>query len=236
MKKILTIASLLISSFAAPAGDFDFANTSNEQDFNAIVRDLTAALGYKAMHPAETGGIAGIEVAAIVTYAPTQEQDAWQRMTGSGVDELGMAGLRGIKGLPLGFEIGAFYSAIPGTGGTLLGGEVRYAILEGGVASPAIAVRGAYSRLQNVDDLDFDSRSLDVSISKGFTLLTPYGGIGRVWADARGDLSTGSTKANHEDTRVFAGLRIGLGLLDITPEYERIGDNDIFNVLVGLSF
>ena len=236
MKKILTIASLLACSFAAPAGDFDFAATSNAQDFNAIVRDLTAALGYKAMHPAETGGIAGIEVAAIVTYAPTQEDDAWRRMTGSSVDELGMAGLRGIKGLPLGLEIGAFYWAIPGTGAKLLGGELRYAILEGGVASPAVAIRGAYSRLQGVDDLDFDSRSLDVSISKGFTLLTPYGGIGRVWADATGEITSGREKANHEDTRLFAGVRIGLGLLDITPEYERVGDNDVFNVLVGLSF
>ena len=43
----------------------------------------------------------------------------------------------------LGLEIGAFYSAIPGTGAKLLGGEVRYAILEGGVASPAVAIRGA---------------------------------------------------------------------------------------------
>ncbi len=233
MIRTILAATLLLWGAGAQAGDFDF-NGGSEQDFDAVMRDITAALGYKALHPAETGGIAGVELAAILSYAPTRESQAWRNTTGADVDTLGMVGLRAVKGLPLGFELGAFYSSIPGTGAELLGGEVRYALIDGGVATPAVSIRAAISQLSGVDDFDFEHRSLDISVSKGFALLTPYAGIGRVWGEGQRELPS-RQRANHEDTRLFLGTRIGLGVLDITPEYERVGDNNVFNLLLGLS-
>lgn len=228
------VGATLLAVQPARAGDFDF-DGGTQQDFDAVVRDVTAALAWRALHPAETGGITGIELAVVASYAPTEEGAAWRATTGSDVDELGMIGLRAIKGLPLGFEVGALFSSIPGTGAELMGAELRYALLEGGVATPAISLRAAVTRLSGVDGFEFDSRSLDLSISKGFTLLTPYAGIGRVQGDARRDFLGTRQDSDHEATRVFAGLRIGLGLFDITPEYERAGDNSVFSLLLGLS-
>src|SRR5438034_2379749 len=48
----------------------------------------------------------------------------------------------------------------------LYGGELRYAIVPGGAAMPAIGVRGSYTKLTGVAQLDFDTKGLDLSISK----------------------------------------------------------------------
>jgi hypothetical protein len=46
---------------------------------------------------------------------------------------------------------------------------------------PAIAIRGAYTKLSGVDALDLSTKSLDLSISKGILIFTPYAGVGEVW-------------------------------------------------------
>src|SRR5205809_689848 len=72
-------------------------------------------------------------------------------------------------------------AAVPSTNIKLYGGELRYAIGPGGIAMPAIGVRGSYTKLTGVDQLDFDTKGVDLSISKGFTIFTPYAGVGKVW-------------------------------------------------------
>ena len=36
--------------------------------------------------------------------------------------------------------------------------------------------------------------------------------------------------------RFFVGLRISMLLFELTPEYERFGDNNVYNLRLGLSF
>ena len=233
-----SIAALLLAlSTTVAADDFEFNPATTQQDFDAIVQDVTAALNFKALHPAETNGITGFGIAATASYTPTERGGAWRRASGSSVDELGVIGLKAVKGLPLGFDVGAFFTAVPGTDARLFGGEVRYALLDGGVAKPAISIRAALTRMSGVDDFDFETRNLDISISKGFALITPYAGVGQVWGDAetKGNFGTLVNDYDTQETRTFIGARLGLGILDITPEYERIGDNESYNLLIGLS-
>lgn len=208
--------------------------------FEGAIEDVAAALNYKALGPAEPGGITGFGIGAFVNYTPTRNDDDWQALTGTDVDFVGMAGVVATKGLPFGIDVGAFYTAVPDTSVKAYGAELRYAILEGGIASPALAVRGALTRTSGIDDFDYESYSVDVSLSKGFTLLTPYIGAGYVWAEAdpKGDVAeiTGLSKAKVDEQRFFAGLRVSFLLLEITPEYERVGDNNAYNLRLGLSF
>ena len=237
MTRVVLSFVLLFVSMTSFAGDFDLTPTV-QADFEAITKDVTAALNYKAVHPAETNGLTGFGIAAIVAYTPTEERDAWRRMTGSDVDALGIAGLRAVKGLPFGLDVGAFYTVVPSTDAKVYGAEIRYAVIDGGVATPAVTLRGALTRMSGVDDFEFETRSLDLSVSKGFTFITPYAGVGKVQSDAKtkGTLRTaGIRDADHSETRTYVGVRFGLGLFDITPEYEHIGKNDSFNLLIGLS-
>lgn len=238
MKHVLAFLLAALASSGAYADiDFDFDNIVIDQDdFKSIAEDITAAVNYKALGPAEPLGLTGFGIAGFVSYAPTDDKDAWQRVTGEEVDWVGMAGLSAQKGLPFGIDVGASVAWVPGADVTLYGGEVRYALLEGGVATPAIGVRGTYTTASGIDDFDFDAYGLDISISKGLGPLTPYAGAGYVWSSY--DIDSDFVTLDDEDvdeSRIFVGLRIS-ALIGITPEYERIGDRDVFNVRLGITF
>lgn len=235
------VAALLAACLPAHAddADFDVTCTSCQADFEAVSEDLAAALGYKALGPAEASGVTGIAVYAFGSYSQVANQDAWRNLTGSDVEAIGIAGVTLRKGLPFGIDLGAFYTAVPGTGASLYGAEARYAILPGGVATPAVALRGTYTRSAGIDDFDYEAWGADVSVSKGFTLLTPYVGAGvvRATADPSGaPPAAGLSETQTDATRIFAGVRLALGLFDIVPEYERVGSSNNYNLALGLSF
>jgi len=239
---LAVVLASMASSVSAYDADFSLAcrdtgpGPACQPDFRSVSEDITAALNYKALGPSEATGITGIGVGAIVSYMNVDDKDAWHNVTGEDVDAIGMAGVVVRKGLPLGLDVGGFYSSVPGTGASLYGGELRWAILEGGVAEPALAVRGTYTRSAGIDDFDYEAYGLDVSVSKGFTIFTPYVGYGYIWSEADPHGNFGLEKEEVETGRFFAGLRMGLGLLDITPEYESIDGRNVYNLLLGLSF
>ena len=240
MRHILLAAALLM---AVPA----FASTTDfnvscgnpvrcQSDFHAVTEDITAGLNYKALGPAEATGISGIGIGAYGAYAPTQNKDAWKNLTGSNVNGVGMAGIAVHKGLPFNLDLGATFSAVPGTSARLYGVELRYAILPGGVAEPALAVRASYTGSSGIDQLKINTTSVDASLSKGFTIFTPYVGAGWIRGSADPDASTGLTKETVNKGKVFAGMRISFVIFEITPEYERVGNNNSYDLRLGFSF
>lgn len=243
-QRLLALPLFAVSSMAMADVNLDILNPAPGQvpvfqaSFQKITEDLTAGLNYKALGPAEATGLTGIGVGGYVAYTPVQDKQAWRTLTGEEVDAVGMAGVVVHKGLPFNIDLGAFYASLPGTDATMLGGEIRYALMPGSTALPALAVRVAHTTLNGVDDIAFKSTSADVSLSKGFTLLTPYIGIGYVEgeADPRGNAATFLTKEKAEAARGFVGMRIALGLFEITPEYEQVGENSSYNLRLGLSF
>ena len=234
--RVLTPFSVLLSlafSAQALAGDFDI-ETPDQDAFGDVAKDITAALNYKALGPAEPSGLTGFSIGVFGSYVPVENEDAWETLTGDEVGEIGTVGISASKGLPFGVDVGAFYSAVPGTDGNLFGAELRYAVWKGGIASPAVAVRASYTKLSGVDDIDYDSTGLDVSISKGFTLLTPYAGAGMVFGTVDAADEFGLDKEDVDVGRFFAGVRMTLGFLALTPEYEHVGDSDVFSLRVSL--
>src|SRR5256885_1938599 len=138
--------------------------------------DGTAALDMSAPL-----GITGFDVGIAVTSTKLENRTVFAQ-AGADISNAAVPSLRVHKGLPFGVDVGAMVGAVPGTNIKLYGGELRYAIVSGGVAIPAIGIRGSYTKLTGGDQLDFDTKGLDLSISKGFAMLTPYAGVGRVWA------------------------------------------------------
>lgn len=231
-KLALVVAALPL---VAGAKDFNIV-VPNQPDFREVSEDIVATLDYKALGPAEAGGLTGFSIGVLGSYVAVDNKGAWKRLTGENVSELGLVGVRVTKGLPFNLDVGAFYSSVPTTDVTAMGGEVRYAILPGSVALPALALRGSYSTLSGIRDFDVESKSMDVSVSKGFALLTPYAGAGYVWGESDPNGSFGLRKEKIEEPKFFAGLKIGIGLFELTPEYTQIGDNNAYNVQLGLGF
>lgn len=228
------------------AADADFEVDCNalladcQGAFVSVVKDASAALGYKALGPSEATGLTGFGIGAVISYVPVGDKQAWKTLTGSKVDEIGAAGIVVHKGLPFGIDLGAFYSTVPGADVDVYGGELRYAILEGGAATPGLALRGSYTTTKGLDDFDYQSWGADLSVSKGFTFLTPYAGVGytRATADPRSAAAqtAGLSKVEIDHGRFFAGMRITLLLLELTPEYERQGEVDAYSLRAGFSF
>ena len=241
MRRFMYVLVLCAGSGTAFAGSPDFSvscglNPNCQSDFRGVTEDITAVAGFKALTPAEATGVTGFGVGAYGAYAPTQHKQAWNNLTGSDVSGIGTAGVLLHKGLPFGFDVGASYMAVPGTSARLWGVELRYALLEGGVAEPAVALRASYTGSSGIDEFKFSTTSIDASISKGFAMVTPYAGAGWIRGRANPDASTGLNSETVNRSKIFAGLRVSFVIFELTPEYERIGDNNSYNLRLGFSF
>ncbi len=208
------VAAALATPLAAQAFDLDSLQQLNQAQFRLLSEDLGAVLSYKPLTPAEPLGVSGLDLGLAVTGTDLKNSQVL-RLAASGKDVptlLPLPTLRLHKGLPLNIDIGAQYAAVPGSNIKLWGGELRWAIIGGGTLMPAIAVRGAYTRLQGVDQLKVETRSADVSISKGFAMLTPYAGVGQVWITST---PQGVPTLREEDftaTKAYVGVNINLGV------------------------
>ena len=239
MKKSLSLLCVL-GCFVQPvwAAEINTLGALVQPEFKLFSEDLGAALSYKAVIPAEPLGITGFDLGLEVTSTEMKNSTLWRTATGGGsaLSSLIVPKLHVHKGLPLNIDVGAFYSAVPTTNIKLYGGELRYAILEGGIAAPAVAIRGSVSKLTGVDQLSFGTKGLDLSISKGFAMFTPYAGVGRVWVDSTPVASNGLTKETFQLGKVFVGGNLNFGLINLALEYDKTGSAQSYSAKLGFRF
>ncbi|MGD8828473.1 MAG: hypothetical protein PVG21_07215, partial [Gammaproteobacteria bacterium] len=235
MRKIVIAAAFIALSPAAFAADnIDNLGALAQAEFRGLSEDLGASLSYKALEPAEPAGLLGFDLGVDASATKVQNPDAWRLATsGSSVDYLPMARVRFTKGLPLGFDVGGFYTTVPGSNIKSWGAELRYALVEGGALTPAVGLRGGYTKLTGVNQLAFDTRSVDLSISKGFGPITPYAGVGRVWTDSNPDASTGLSEETFNQNKYFGGLRLSLVAINFVVEADRTGQATTYSLKFG---
>ncbi len=234
----IALLSGLLAASPAWAQEINQLQTIAQDQFRRLSEDLGAALSYHAQIPAEPLGITGFDIGVGVTATKMQNADILQLVTSDNADAtIYVPTLRVHKGLPAGFDIGLTYASIPGSNIKYTGGELRYAILKGGTASPALAVRGSITKLSGVDQLALDTRGLDISISKGFAFLTPYAGIGRVWveSDPRGTAGFLQTE-KFALTKVFVGLGMNFTVLNLNVQADKTGDASSYSLKLGWRF
>lgn len=235
MKKSLSLLCVLgcIAQPVWAANNINLANFGAQPAFKTFSEDLGSALSYKAVIPAEPLGVTGFDLGLEVTSTKMRNLDT---ATGSTLTSLIVPKLHVHKGLPFNIDVGAFYSSVPTTNIKLYGGELRYAILEGGTATPAVAIRGAMTKLSGVSQLALSTKSLDVSISKGFAMLTPYAGVGTVWVDSTPDAGAGLLKESFRQNKVFAGANLNFGLMNFALEYDKTGSAASYSAKLGFRF
>jgi len=215
----------------------DQLNQIGQAEFRLLSEDLGGALAYRPQTPTEPLGVTGFDIGFGLTAARIHNVEILERVTSDSASAtIPVPSLRIHKGLPLGFDVGLIYAAIPGSNLEYIGGELRYALLLGGVAAPAIGVRGNLTKLRGVDQLEVDTRGLDISISKGFAFFTPYAGVGRVWVESDPKNVAGLVKEEFELDKAFIGLGFKLALFNINLEADKTGDVEGFSVKAGLRF
>ncbi|HEY5995303.1 MAG TPA: DUF6588 family protein [Gallionellaceae bacterium] len=231
MKKLLPLFCALgfIAQPALAANNINALQNLGQPQFRALSEDLGSALSYKPVAPAASLGITGFDLGLEVTQTSmSKSSQVWATATGSGtaLNNLYVPKLHIAKGLPFGIDVGLVYSKIPTTNISLVGGELKWAVIDGGVAMPAVAVRGAFTKLSGVNQLSFDTKSLDVSVSKGFVMFTPYAGVGQVWVNSAANvtgLGNVSLSEKFTQSKIFAGFNLNLGLANFALEADKTG-------------
>lgn len=233
----LSILGLANLGLPAQAAKLDAINLLSQSEFRLLSEDLGAGLSYKALIPAEPLGVTGFDLGISATAVKLEHTAIFATATGGDtVDTLILPKASIHKGLPLGIDIGASYTAVPDSNIRLWGAELRYALVKGGTATPAVALRGSYSALEGVDQLKLTATGVDLSVSKGFAMFTPYAGIGRVWVHSTPDAATGLAPEDFDLNKVFVGLNMNLAVVNIAVEGDKTGDTTSYGMKFGWRF
>lgn len=233
MKKVV-LALLLLVVMTTPVMAktvFDLNNFQGLPDaqdqFKKFSTDFGLAISYVPLAPAEPlgGVLPGFDAGVEVTMVKIDKNASYWQAAGTDIPAtLPIPKLHIQVGLPvIPIDLGYSYASVPGTDIKLSGYEIKYAILKGGIVMPALAIRGAMTTLKGIDVLDLSTKSLDLSISKGFLIFTPYAGIGKVWIDSK-PKDTGAPilkDVSVSETKSFLGLKMSLlPILNIVAEAD----------------
>lgn len=236
MRMILLVLGALAAA-PAWAQQIDRIELLTQSEFRLLSEDLGGALSYRPHSPIEPLGFPGFDVGIALTGAKIKNEAILERATSEDVpDVLPIPTLRAHLGLPLGFEIGAMYAAVPDIDLEYYGGELKWAFVPGDTAWPAIGVRGSFTKATGGDEITVDTTGLDVSISKGFGFVTPYAGIGRVWVKSDPKGNGGLAKEDFELDKFFFGLGLKFAVFNLNFEADKTGDVEALSIKAGLRF
>jgi hypothetical protein len=241
LKHGFVAAILAAASLPAAAKDLNQIGALTQDDFHKLSQDLGAALSYKPLSPADPLGLFGFDLGIAGTDTKVKNSDVFQKAGVSDVSDIAVPSLRFALGLPFGLDVGLMAGAAPSTNVRLYGGEVKWAFIKGSTTMPAIALRASYTKLAGVDQLDFNTKGLDLSISKGIALFTPYAGIGKVWAtgtpkDIPASFPTPPSQESFSQNKYFVGVNMNFVLVNVVVEADKTGDDTSYGLKLGFRF
>jgi hypothetical protein len=229
-KKAAGMIVSLLMAFSSPV----FAGTNidiskfpgGQKEFDDLSRQVGLAISYTPLAPAAPLGLLGFDVGVEATLVHIDAKEQFWR---DAIDPLGVKKppsyilfpkIHAQKGLPLGFDVGVTYAKAPGSNIGLVGGELKWAVLKGTLVTPAVAIRGDYTKLVGVNDLDLNVYGADISISKGFAFITPYAGIGEVWISSKETSVIDLKQANLNETKGFLGVKFSFFVVSFVAEAD----------------
>ncbi len=226
-----------LAASCASGGELDRLQLLGQTEFRLVSEDLGSALSSKSYMPSAPLGVTGFDIGLNVTATSLEHHDLIERASSESVPStFALAQIRVMKGLPWDIDIGASYTFLPGTDIKYWGVEARYAILPGTLVLPAVSIRGSYTKLTGIDQLDLDTKGLDLSISKKILLVTPYAGAGYVWVTSTPKGVAGLGEESFSYPKLFAGVRANLLLASFTFEVDKTGDAFSYGLRVGIGF
>jgi len=234
MKRLL-LAPLILGALPAMAGDFSAIGALSQDQFRKVSEDLGAALSYKGVTPATPLGLAGFDIGLEVSATDIRNSDLFSLAGSGSPDTIVVPKLHVYKGLPFGIDIGAFVGGASDVNATLYGLDARWALLDDGVATPAVAIRLSGTRASDIGSVRISTLAGDLMVSKKFAIATPYLGAGVVRTNSEAG-GTGLADEAFNKSRVFAGLNLNLAVLNLAFEAEKLGENTTLSAKAGWRF
>ena len=234
---LVALAASIAPPVQAAKYDITIPGGYGQPQFHDLSEEIGLALAYRPLAPAEPLGLLGFDIGVeITTVKIDHDQAFWTAVSPDIPSYLAFPKLHLQKGLPFGIDVGFVYTKLPSSNVGMYGGELKWAILKGTLATPALALRGTYTTLTGVDTLDVSTYGADLSVSKGLGPLTPYAGIGEVWIKSKENtaavaLSDESISASH----FFVGTKLSLLLLSFALEAD-FAKVPSYSFRMGLSF
>ncbi|MDQ3282740.1 MAG: hypothetical protein M3Q69_15160, partial [Acidobacteriota bacterium] len=233
-KQRVHLAAFLALLLCAPlyaqqqsGSDIHFDPTITQAEFAQFSRLAGQAIFHTPVEPARAGNLLRFDIGLSATAVPIDPNAAyWQRATGSNdftvSDHFIVPRLVVSKGLSL-ITVSASYAKVQDSDIRVLGGAVDVPIVNGGLVSPTLALRGSYSQLDGVDEYDLKTYGVELFLSKGFGPLTPYAAVGRARSNAEGriPLPNATTLVLRDEanmTRYTVGVRISMFLPKLVVE------------------
>lgn len=229
------LAAALLTGGAASAADLSSIGSLRQDEFHALSQDLAAAFSYKGVTPATALGITGADMGLEVSDTRVDHGDLLRRAGAGSSSDIWVPKFHAYKGLPAGFDIGAFIGGAPQLSAGVGGIDLRYAVVEDGLTMPGIALRIAGTRVFGAGDYKLTTVSADVMVSKRLALFTPYLGGGMVRARSSVDNSGLSTETFSRG-RGFLGANLNLVGANLAFEAERSGSTTTLSAKVGVRF
>ncbi len=240
---LLLIVAMLCASVGAKDIVIDRANFGllTQNNFADFVTELGSAVYFHPLAPAETLGITGFDVAGEVVFTDISHQkNFWKFMTEDNdtISFLPVPRLHIQKGLPGKIDIGAMFASVPDSNIKIWGGELKYGIIKGGLVMPAVSVRASYSQLDGVSDIDLRTYALDLLVSKGFLMLTPYAGVSalRIEGSDESGLATGWKDVEENVIQGLAGLQFCPFPFFIINAEATFGEIPQYGIKAGIRF
>jgi hypothetical protein len=234
---LAALSAGVLASVPAHAYKFDALSQLNQSEFKLVAQDLSATFADKPQSPAAGLGLIGFDVSATAGATSIESADVLKKAAGgnSVPKSLPTAGVRVEKGLLFDIDLGVSYGVLPATSASAISGDVKWAFWGGGLVLPAVATRVFYTQVNGLGDMGLRSRGIELSISKGLAMVTPYAGVGIVASNASAK-NTALKSESYTQSRLFAGVNANLLLINLGLEADKTGKDSSVNLKLGIRF
>lgn len=225
------LSTLALTSYAE-TDRFAQLPSLSQAEFRLVPQDLSSVPGDRHVALPSPLATSGFDIGFEVSAKRLTHPQAY-RLTTDSPYALPTPRLHLRKDLPHGFEIGSSYGNLPGSDLSLIGAEASYSLVSKKLFMPTFGVRASYSTLRGNDWLQISTRGVDLSLSKGFSLVTPYAGIGSIWVDSDPYDGSGLTHERFHHEKYFVGANFNVRDMNVAVEADRTGDTTSYHAKFG---
>ncbi|HYO78586.1 MAG TPA: hypothetical protein VE010_19155 [Thermoanaerobaculia bacterium] len=205
--------------------DISFDPATTQAQFEEFSRRAAQAIYHTPVEPARAGNLLRFDIGISATAVPVDPNALYFRNAVNEdftiSDHIVVPRLVVSKGISVA-TVSASYAKVPDTGISVVGGALDIPIINGGLISPTLALRGSYSMLQGVEEYDLKTYGVELFLSKGFGPITPYAAIGRARSDAEGRVNAPVGNLTFSDeadsNRYTLGVRISMFIPKLVVE------------------
>lgn len=229
---VLCVASCI--SMPALASGLDDVKKLSQDAFGKLAKDLAAITAIRALSPAVSLNLLGVDVSAELGVANVASGDVW-KSAGGGSTAVIIPRVNIYKAFSGGSDIGLSLGAAGSSGLTTLGVVGRYQLLAPAAISPGVYVRFSGNRDIGSSTVDVRNFGLDLVVAKPIAFITPYIGAGGTRTETK-PLGSNLSAVTTSNGRLFAGFDTNLPFATLSAEAEKIGSVTTVSTKLGFKF